>query len=379
MGTIEILTPYDRGDVTELSSGLFRKQILPRRSISYTGKGGVRRKIDFNDAYLRDLVAGFRAGAFDEVAVQMADGANTHTLDPERKRASVVSLEMAADGLYALVKPNNEKAAQFLRENPKMGVSARIIEGMDRSDGLRFPRALHHVLITTDPQIPGLKPWAEAESVSLASGDPDETVDLADASYERNESMPKPPAGQTTLTLDQAQADRLTLLLNDDEAAARALFGVIQMTNPAGGSDDPDDDSDESGTGGPDPDQLELTRTQVELANQRITEMSRQLAAAEVATELDRLGQQGLAPAIIEAARPLLMMQQGVVELSNGVDQVDPGAVIRQVLDTVIQLSRSGLDTVNLNRETGFWGEDADSVQGEREVALAAWTAEYGN
>lgn len=378
MGTVEILTPYDRGECVELASGIFRKQILPLRAIRYTAKDGSRRRIDFNRQYLKDLTASFRGKAFDEVALQMADGANTHTLDPERKRAEVVGLEVADDGMYALVKPNNEKAAQFLRENPKMGVSARIIEGMNRSDGQQFGRALHHVLVTTDPQIPGLKPWEEVEAVALASGGPDESIDLSGASYEGNNEMPPKPGtnsggedgDKVTLELTAAQADRLNLLLNDDEAAARALAGAIELTDP---EDDDEDDVD--------PDALELIRGETELANQRVLELTARLNNAEIANEVDRLRQSGLAPAIIEAARPLLQMQTGAVELSNATGTtVDPGAVVRAVLDTVVQLDRSGLAVVDLGRVDGSYeGADVDPLAAEREAALSAWTEAYGS
>lgn len=378
MGTVEILTPYDQGEITELSSGIFRKQVLPCRSIQYTGKDGQRRTIDFNQQYLTDLARNFRAGAFDEVALQMADGANTHTLDPERKRASVIGLEVEPDGMYALVKPNNKRAAQFLRENPKMGVSARIIEGMSRSDGKQFSRALHHVLVTTDPQIPGLKAWEEVEAVSLSAGGPDETVNLAGASYEGTIVMAGTngpgtgeggSSGNVTVSLTADQAALLQQMLTDT-AASNALADAVQLTSTYEQQDEAASD-----------DALELVRQEVELAQAQNLELAQRLNDAEIAGELRTLAQSGLAPAILEAARPLLSMQTGAVELSNASGQVvDPGAVVRNLLDTVIQLSRAGLDVINLDAETGSaQGVELTAADSERESVLAAWADQYGN
>lgn len=378
MGTVEILTPYDQGEITELSSGIFRKQVLPCRSIQYTGKDGQRRTIDFNQQYLTDLARNFRAGAFDEVALQMADGANTHTLDPERKRASVIGLEVEPDGMYALVKPNNKRAAQFLRENPKMGVSARIIEGMSRSDGKQFSRALHHVLVTTDPQIPGLKAWEEVEAVSLSAGGPDETVNLAGASYEGTIVMAGTngpgtgeggSSGNVTVSLTADQAALLQQVLTDT-AASNALADAVQLTSTHEQQDEAASD-----------DALELVRQEVELAQAQNLELAQRLNDAEIAGELRTLAQSGLAPAIIEAARPLLSMQTGAVELSNASGQVvDPGAVVRNLLDTVIGLSRAGLDVISLDTETGSaQGVELTAADSERESVLAAWADQYGN
>lgn len=374
MSTVEILTPYDQGEVTELSSGLFRKQVLPCRAINYTDKTGRNRTIDFNPQYLTDLARNFRGKAFDEVALQMADGANTHTLDPERKRAEIVGLEVATDGLYALVKPNNETAAQFLRENPKIGVSARIIEGMKRSDGKQFSRALHHVLVTTDPQIPGLNPWEEVQEVALASGSPDETVNLAGNSYEGTSDM----AGQSgqgsddtvTLELTAERAARLEELLAADEASRELSLAVTELANQP-------IETEENG----DSDALELVRSEIELERSRNDQLTQRLNEAEIANELAEYARVGLAPAIIEAARPLLSMQSGAIELSNPAsgDIVDPGATVRTLLDTLIQLNRAGLDVVDLNHAVGSQHGEDITLATERDAALESWSAQYGN
>ena len=55
----------------------------------------------------------------------------------------------------------------MLRENPFLGVSARIVEQYSRADGKFFPAAIQHCLGTLDPRIPGLGAWTP---IDMSSG-----------------------------------------------------------------------------------------------------------------------------------------------------------------------------------------------------------------
>lgn len=391
----QLLTPWLQEAAVELSGGTLRKQILPMRRILYTDKTGKQREIDFNKQYLTDLATAFKARAVDQVVLQLADGGNTHNNDPLRTAGTVEDVEVAEDGLYAIIRPN-ELGDQAFKLNPQIGVSARMFENVTRSDGKTFPRILQHVLATVDPQIPGMKPWepvaAAATQLSVSGVD---TVDLTNSSYQKGSAMPEANEGSVTLTLDAAQAGRLQLLLNDDNAAAAALAGAVAELSNQGG-----DDTSGGAASVPTLAQLqaqtatelsnaaqvqtaaeiELVRAQAEMANERVQQMAIQLANAQVEGELERLGSTGLAPAIIEAARPLLLLQPAAVELSNGAEQIDPGAVIRSVLDTVVALSRAGVDMIDLGRETGSMlaTDTATSESQERTAYLAAWDEQYG-
>lgn len=375
----QLLTPLHCGNVVELAGGLFLKQILPFKSIDYTGPDGSKRRLTFDRQFNQDLVDAYKAGAFDQVPFQLADSRNTHTNDPERTRGEIAGVELRNDGLYAQVRPLTPEAAQMLRDNPKLGVSVRVIENYKRSDGAFFPRALQHVLGTLDPQIHGMKPW---EEVDMTSPETDSTIDLSNGTYEgttmENENTDQGD-GQVTLTLSTAEADRLALLLNDDQAASAALAGAINLTN----AEDVDDSDSAIELTGLSPEvqaAIELANTQAELANQRVAELANQLATAQVAGEVERYSAAGLAPAIIDAARPLLAVQSGSINLSNGPAQVDPGAVIREVLNTVIGLSNAGLDVIDLGRETGSAvGSELDPKVQNRESMLSQWSAAYGD
>jgi len=374
----QVLTPTCATAAVELAGGLFRKQILPFKTINYTAPDGSKRKLTFDRKFHQDLVASYQSGAFGQVPFQLADSKNTHTNDPERTRGEITGLEMGADGLYALVKPTTPEAAELIRTNPKLGVSVRVVENYQRSDGQFFPRALQHVLGTLDPQVIGMKPW---EEVQLTDPVTDETIDLTASTYERTTMSDDGTGGtgQVTLTLDAAQADRLALLLNDDDAAAAALAGVIGLANGNQGTGD-DDDEPYAGLAPEVAAAIEMANATAEAANQRSIELANQLATAQVAGEVERYSVAGLAPAIIDAARPLLSVQSGAINLSNGAAQVDPGAVIRAVLDTVLGLSQAGLDVIDLGRETGSaQGSETDPTTQRRDALLAQWTTDYGN
>jgi hypothetical protein len=97
------------------------------------------------------------------VALQLAGADNRHTNDPERYAGEVIDAEATDDGLYITVKAT-DRGNQVLSTNPALGVSARIVEGYERSDGRYFPAAIQHVLATLDPRIPALGPWQTIEA-----------------------------------------------------------------------------------------------------------------------------------------------------------------------------------------------------------------------
>jgi hypothetical protein len=376
----EILTPHDSGMAVELANGLWRKQILPVRKITYTdSKTGAKRAINFDAAYLKDLHNSFQARAFDQVAAQLANSRNEHTNDVRDTGGELVSTELAADGLYGIFRMNDAGAA-VVRANPKVGVSARIIEGLDRSDGKRFDRAMQHVLLTLDPQIPGLAPWQAADNVTLSSGSPDVTIDLSSTDY-TEDAVTEQDEGQVSVSLSKAQLDRLQLLLNDDDAAAKALAGVVEASVVETKTEDDGAEGDSSVELARNDAAMGELRGEVELANSRVLEMSRQMAAQQLNAEVEKLAMEGLAPALIEAAKPLLAAQPGAVELSNGTSQIDLGKAVRDILKTVVDLDRQGVAVVQLNREDGFLltSDEADPIRQQRETKLSAWSEAYGN
>jgi hypothetical protein len=171
-----MLTPFleDEASRVELANRVWRKKLLPFGDVEYKG-----RTLRFTRDYLGQVVNAFRDRAYDMVPFQLADGQNTHTNDPERTRGEITGMELGEDGLYVNVR-TDEAGSQVLERNPKLGVSARIVEGYARSDGKHFPAAVQHVLGTLDPRIPGLGAW---EAVEAANPVPDTVLDLSNEAF----------------------------------------------------------------------------------------------------------------------------------------------------------------------------------------------------
>jgi hypothetical protein len=211
--TSALLTPFTAGEAVELGNRVWRKKLLPVGDVEYKG-----RTLHFTRDYLGRLVTAFQSRAYDQVPFQLADHANAHTNDPERTRGEITSMELGDDGLYitAQVTPDGEKV---LEANPKLGVSARIVEDYARSDGQFFKNAVQHVLGTLDPRIPGLGAW---EAIEAASPVPDQVNDMSAGSY-------------TALTADAPQDKAARKAAKAQRKAEKQQSGsdARQQTNPA--------------------------------------------------------------------------------------------------------------------------------------------------
>ncbi len=370
----EILTPFSHSAAVELSGSgrpRYRKQIMKLETIKYTDASGTR-TIRFDQPYLKQLVDAFNARAFDQVPFQIADPQNSHNNDPERTRGDLIGVELTADGIDGIFEPTPEGEA-LIRANPKLGVSCRIIENLVHADGQTYPRAIQHVLGTVNPRLRGMRPW---EKVELSvDQNIESTTDLSMQHEEDN--VPDDDGGTRTLELSAEHAQRLQQLLDDMEAAD-TLAGLL---------DDPDEQQDDSDEPADDPqDQPELPDEQYAMllarqdANeQRIIELTQQLRTASVRNELDQLARQGLAPAIIKAAKPLLGVPTGAVELSQpDGSRVDPAEVCRNVLQTVLELASTGQAVVDLDAETGFAIASDDPAQTQRDAILKEMDRRYG-
>jgi hypothetical protein len=172
--TAAVLTPFTSADAVELGNRLWRKKVLPVGDVEYKG-----RTLHFTRDYLGRLAAAFQNRAYDMVPFQLADKENSHTNDPERTRGEVTAMELGDDGLY-ITAQLTEDGEKVLAANPKLGVSARIVEGYQRSDGKFFGEAVQHVLGTLDPRIPGLGAW---QAIEAATPEPESVLDLSGESF----------------------------------------------------------------------------------------------------------------------------------------------------------------------------------------------------
>lgn len=373
--TSAVLTPQSRSRVVDLSGGRYRKQILPLDSINYRG-----RKITFDREYLSELVKAFKQQACGSIPFQIANDKNEHTNDPERRRGTVVDLELGEDGLYGIVELD-EDGEKLIKKYPDLGVSARIYENYDRSDGNFFKAALQHVLGTLDPHVTGMKPW---QAVALSNDFSGPVIDLSDSEFYDGKEEPNNVATKadlkTILAKLRESGDEAELT---DEELDQLLAITDAMsespTEPAGSTKEPakpakkdepaelsDEELDELIAAAEaefeDPEEVEdepegadpVAQTdprliaasnrhqkQLELANQRLDQQAIELARVRAELSAKRFEseqrtfaqQYGIPPRITELARPLLEGDDDgfTIQLANG-DEVDAGAVMRKVL-----------------------------------------------
>jgi hypothetical protein len=216
--TATVITPFSwASPAIELGNRRWRKRILPVGDVAYQG-----RTLHFTRDYLSSLVEAFNNRAYDQVSFQLADAKNSHTNDPERHRGTITGLELADDGLYATTQVT-EAGERILAENPMLGVSARIVENYERSDGKFYPYAIQHILGTLDPRIPALGEW---QPVDMANSGGQVVIDLSGSAWD---GEPGPP--DTTLT-DAELQEWLTAI--DEADAEMALNSGWRDTEAAG-------------------------------------------------------------------------------------------------------------------------------------------------
>jgi hypothetical protein len=416
--TAAVLTPFHGSPAVELGNRIWRKKVLPVGDVEYKG-----RLLHFTRDYLGRLVQAFHDGAYDQVPFQLADAQNTHTNDPERTRGEITAMELGDDGLWitAQLTPEGE---QVLAANPKLGVSARIVEDYARSDGARFPAAIQHVLGTLDPRIPGLGGW---QAIEAATPEPDQVIDLSAAHFAGDapaSQITQPPEGTDGMpdlnSLTDADRQRLTqlLALPDDVLDALAAGGTVvtpeeleALTAPEDDEDSEDGDGEEgdefsalaaaidamsdeelaaleaewaaeSGAGEPEipdyaPEGEPVTaglsaeaQFAIDLANARQEETARELSVVtarlreeDYQAEKRRLADLGVPPYITELARPLLEGAGHAVELANG-KTVDAGAITRRVLTEYARQAR----LLDLSAEMGSPMDEPDDAGDEAQA-----------
>jgi hypothetical protein len=169
-----VVTPLLHGSrAIELGHGMFRKRVLPIGSVEYQG-----RQLKFSKDYLSGLVDAFKDRAYDFCPIQIADSSNKHTNSPEATRGKITDMTLKDDGLWITCEVGAD-SEKMLSQYPEMGISARIVENYQRSDGRFFPAALQHALITLDPRVPALGRW---EPLEMSNG-PQMVVDLSQSSW----------------------------------------------------------------------------------------------------------------------------------------------------------------------------------------------------
>lgn len=387
-----ILTPYSRGEATVTGSKKFRKQLLPIGEIEYEGQ-----MVKFDKPFLEEVVSSFRNRAYDQVPFQLANDKNEHTNNPERFRGEIEDLTLEPDGLYMTVSTTKE-GAKVIKDNPKLGVSARIVNAFKRADGKFFKSALQHALGTLDPKVTGMGPWIALEAAN--AGDID-VIDLTQIEYREDNGV----AGKQ-LTEDELAKLRALLAgseSDEDELTDEQVAELIAAADAL----EPDDDEDEDESD--EDEDTDLTDEELEAilagdeepvtvsaandpALQRALALSNEVQSAQ-AMELSRITreldagryeqerelfarQYGIPPSVTDLARELLEGNGHVINLSNG-GEADAGAIVRRLLTTI----GGHVKLMDLSVELGSPFEDVageDDDQTKREDWASSYRAQYG-
>jgi hypothetical protein len=287
-----------------------------------------------------------------------------------------------------------EAGDKVLKENPELGVSARIVEDYARSDGQHFPAAIQHVLGTLDPRIPGLGAW---QAIEAASPVPDTVIDLSASTF-AGEGTPAPPSpapsqpepapaaqeppGRTDDAMPELdgltdeQKARLAKLLElpDDQLDALAAGGLVltpdellaltASTDGDGDGDAPEDEvaseisamTDEefavmqaafeaeqqqeepvaAGLSAEAQFSIDLAVARQEETARELSVITARLREQDYQAEKRKLADLGVPPFITELARPALEGIGHTIDLANG-KTVDMGQVMRKVLTEYAQ------------------------------------------
>jgi hypothetical protein len=353
----------------------FLKMLLPRRTVR---KGD--QTLRFNDSLFGELIRAEQTGAFDSIPLQVAEH---HTDLPQYTEGQVSGLQVLENGpdgpgLYGKVAFATDKAAEMVAKNPKVGVSVRMVQNLEREeDGQKhsWRAALKHVLLTTDPHVRKMGGWTPATDL-----DREHLGDVIDLQFDDTEETPVTEEKKTadgagdrvTLDLSREEFAGLSELLSDLKAAKElaggrgpAGDGGTGGGSPAPGSVDLDRE-DESGSN-----TLDLMRAEIATERTARLDLERELRTNKAERELDALLQAGVAPALVDLARPVYHLGVGgetVVDLDRGngrTTKVDTGKVVRELFAAFVDLSHQGLAVIDLDSEEGMnaWEDDGDRAQ----------------
>jgi hypothetical protein len=404
MATRAVLAPFTEDEAIELGNRYWRKQVL--RHGDYAYEGG--RTLRFTPDYTAALARAYRERAYDAVPLQFAGPDNRHTNAIEATRGEIVGLESTAEGLDAIMSLEPEAEA-VVRRHPRLPVSVRIVENLDRADGKAWPAAVQHVLATWDPRVTAMKPW---ERVELASDGVERVVDLTEPTVARPGATTQ--EGTTMPQLADAFSDeeiaKLRALLAEDKDTSEGADGTDTTAAPAPDAAGPEDGyvipSDEEldriarvlypgETGQPegqpagetaaeagevtatagDPQVVEMASrlSAIEAENAKLRAAADEAAYEKLRDDLARGS--GIPPAITDLAKPLLTGAH-VIEVSGG-QKVNAGEVIHKVLTAIGEQAK----LLDLSGPVAFGQTESDAdhaADGERRSFAEQYARDFG-
>lgn len=389
--TTAIYTPFDFAAPIKAGRRRFWKQILPVTEIDYEG-----RKVKFDPTFHKNLELSYQDGVYDQIPLVFADGGNTHNEDPRNFGGEIVQMEnRGKDGTWALIEADRE-AEKAIKRNPRLGVSARITQGIEKN-GKTYGAAVRHVLMTMFPRVQGMSPW---QAVDLSDDSGSEVVDLTAATYKKEGSVmgktKTTSAGQIDLSrLSDEQFQSLLDLstaaladpeeeVEDDEeeveeeeveetapkSKIRRKRSKTKITVEKDSEDENGDDEEEE-----EDDEVELSdaaRVAGTEALSQVRQVRIDLADQRWKHEREGYLNAGVPPFMLDLAEPVLKQPEALTLDLSDTESVDATKIIRDMLD-------GAKGVVDL---TGELGHAIDLSEVDQEDAtqafLDAWDEQYG-
>lgn len=391
-----LYTPFDLTEPVKAGRRRFWKQVLPNTTIDYKGQ-----KVTFDKAFHMDLATSFRDEAFDQVPVVFADGENRHNMDPRNFGGDVLDMQVRPKGLYALIEADKD-AAKAIKRNPKLGVSARIRQGLAKSDGRTFDRAIEHICLTMNPRVTGMEPW---QAVDLSEEDTDiEVVDLTAETYTEGSPMAKTVKKQKAtsgkIDLSRLSDEEFQSLLDlaesalaeedlededleddeevEDEPARKTRRKksktkvTIEKDSEEDGDDGDEDDDEEDDEESDDTADLSdadrvIKRGEVSQFQQMRLDLAEERWESQRSAYLDA----GVPAFLLDLAEPVLSLPDAMtIDLSDD-ETLDATDTIRKMLDGV-------KGVVDLTGEIGHQIDLSDDEDDDTTSFLKAWDEQYG-
>jgi hypothetical protein len=390
-----ILTPFDFSEPVKAGRRRFWKQILPVTSIDYNGQ-----KVDFDRSFHKDLELSFKDGAYDQVPLVFADSENRHNEDPRNFAGELLAVENRGDGgTWGLIEADRE-GARAIRKNPRLGVSARILQDVKKADGRTFKRAIRHVLLTMNPRVSGMEPW-QAVDLSDDESTDIEVVDLTAEHYKEESDMGRKSIKRTAdgkIDLSALSDDEFQRLLDlaaeveededldEDEEEVDPDEVEDTTTTPAtkkkrsktkitvekeSENDDEDDEDDDEENGSTDLSDAGKVKRSAD--HETVQSMRVDLAEERWSKQRGDYLRDGVPPFLLDLATPVLKQPDAmVIDLSDG-DSIDASATIRKMLD-----GAKGL--VDLTDEKGHMVDlsDVHAKEDPDAAFLKEWDEQYG-
>jgi hypothetical protein len=298
-------TPIRQGQAEKVGKRLYRKQLLPVGSVEHEGK-----ELKFSKEYLTKLAANFNAGKMDQVPFILVNERNEHTQDPEKVRGDVTAMEVYDDGLYALAELT-ERGEQLVKDNPKLGVSARI-----NQDDM----VIEHMAGTVNPVAKGMKAW---EAINLSNDDvtlldlSDGEFKVASESADSNDGVPKDSLKPEQLKRLAALADRL----KDKDVSDRDTLTDEDIAKLLGSEEETEEPEPVAALSKEAQEKIDLAQKDAREAKAKADAAADRQAEAEWKLTEQKYLNDGVPPSILKLAKPHLSKASSVVELSNADSQ----------------------------------------------------------